>query len=89
MMEDKTTSTTTLLRQVRLVIPRLERITPDSSWAHRASGYRRTLLRLALRLSEQGTASDGDRLALARALAASYAILHAAAREKTGRPRIQ
>ncbi len=32
--------------QATLVIPRLERITPDSSWAHRATGLRRTLLRL-------------------------------------------
>jgi hypothetical protein len=32
--------------QANLAIPRLERIAPDSSWAHRATGVRRTLLRL-------------------------------------------
>lgn len=35
-----------LVRQAKLLIPRLEKITPDSSWAHRASGCRGSLIRL-------------------------------------------
>jgi len=34
------------IQQAELLLPRLERIAPDSSWAHRATGLRRTLLRL-------------------------------------------
>ncbi len=34
------------LAQAELLIPRLERVTPDSSWSHRAIGLRRTLLHL-------------------------------------------
>lgn len=35
----------TVVRQAKLIIPRLEKITPDSSWAHRASGCRGSLIR--------------------------------------------
>lgn len=34
------------LAQAELLIPRLERVTPDSSWSHRAIGLRRSLLHM-------------------------------------------
>ncbi len=35
-----------LMKQARLLISRLERLTSDSAWARRASGCRGTLIRL-------------------------------------------
>lgn len=35
-----------LVKQAKLLLPRLEKITSDSSWAHRASGCRGSLIRL-------------------------------------------
>ena len=34
-----------LLQQARLLVQRLERLSADSLWAHRASGYRASLLK--------------------------------------------
>lgn len=34
------------LTQAEILIPRLERVTPDSSWSHRAIGLRRSLLHM-------------------------------------------
>ncbi len=34
-----------LLQQARLLVGRLERLSADSLWAHRASGYRASLLK--------------------------------------------
>ncbi len=35
----------TLIQQARLLVQRLERLSADSLWAHRASGYRASLLK--------------------------------------------
>ncbi len=78
-----------LLKQARLLIPRLERLTPDSGWARRASGCRGSLLRLTENL-EAHTASGSppgpdearDLAALEQALSQGFAILREAARER-------
>jgi hypothetical protein len=46
-----------LLQQARLLIPRLERISADSSWARRASGQRGNLLKWVERLEANDRAS--------------------------------
>lgn len=46
---------------VRLLLPRLERISADSLWAHRASGVRGALIRL-LEQMQRGDAVDTARL---------------------------
>lgn len=74
-----------LLKQARLLAGRLEKITPDSSWAHRASGHRRVLLRY-LRLFDRGQVfPDGiakERQLLEAALISGFAILERAAQER-------
>lgn len=67
-----------LIKQAKLIIPRLEKITPDSSWAHRASGCRGTLIRLVTDSEEN--AADTD--LLWQALEQSYYLLEQAARER-------
>jgi hypothetical protein len=46
---------------VRMLLPRLERISADSLWAHRASGVRGALIRL-LEQMQRGDAVDPARL---------------------------
>lgn len=46
---------------VRLLLPRLERISADSLWAHRASGVRGALIRL-LEQMQRGDTVDPARL---------------------------
>ena len=67
-----------LIKQAKLIIPRLEKITPDSSWAHRASGCRGTLIRLMS--DREDNAADTDRLW--QALKQSYYLLEQAAKER-------
>ncbi len=60
------------------VIARLERLSADSAWAHRASGLRRSLVRA------QEAAARGEPyppVRLRPLLEAAYRILEAAARE--------
>ena len=47
---------------IRLLLARLERISADSHWAHRASGVRGALLR-ALEIIEKGRPFPDERLA--------------------------
>ena len=42
-----------LIEQTRLLVQRLERISADSTWARRSSGYRGALLRWLERLEKQ------------------------------------
>jgi hypothetical protein len=61
-----------------LLLTRLERISVDSYWAHRASGVRGALLRM-LELTENGSQdSKSDAL-----IAMGFEILREAALEKT------
>jgi hypothetical protein len=72
-----------LLEQARGLIYGLERISADSVWAHRSSGYRGSLLRLVDSLEGQ-TASetqDRDLDRLEGLLEAGYQVLIRAARE--------
>ena len=78
-----------LLKQAQMLIPRLERLSPDSSWAHRASGCRGTLLRLSRRLDsrlklnlEPGHDKGNDLVTLEHALNQGFQILTEAARER-------
>ena len=81
-----------LARQARLIISRLEKITPDSSWAHRASGCRGTLINFlenqrAFRASSMDSGEDrssrksADLVDLRTTLDLSYEILEGAAVE--------
>jgi hypothetical protein len=80
-----------LLKQARLLATRLERLTPDSAWARRASGCRGTLIRLIAELEQGKTLASATSIpcepdrassrALQRVLQQGFTILHAAARE--------
>ena len=82
-----------LVKQARLVLPRLEKITPDSPWAHKASGCRGSLIRM-VEFQEESSGSrtnagdlsnqlnDGDLIVLRNALERSFDILEGAAAER-------
>jgi hypothetical protein len=65
---------------IRLLLSRLERVSADSYWAHRASGVRGALLR-ALENLEAGGTVDGS--ALKRLMDRGFQILERAARERS------
>jgi hypothetical protein len=69
------------LELIRLLLTRLERISADSYWAHRASGIRGSLLK-ALETLENGQPVQTGRLE--RLIASGYRILEGAVREKRG-----
>jgi hypothetical protein len=78
-----------LLKQARMLIPRLERLSPDSSWAHRASGCRGTLLRLFQQVETHATFNQSpaldeaqDLIEMEKALTQGFNILSEAARER-------
>ncbi len=64
---------------IRLLLARLERVSVDSYWAHRASGVRGGMLR-ALEKIEAGQAVDES--ALKRLMDRGFQILEQAARER-------
>ena len=68
------------IQLVSLLLMRLERVSVDSYWAHRASGVRGGLLR-ALDKFEAGQAVDES--ALRRLTENGFQILEQAARERT------
>ena len=67
------------LSLVHLLIARLERISADSFWAHRASGIKGSLLRI-LERSEKGYPMR--RVELKRMMDLGFLILEKAAKEK-------
>lgn len=75
-----------MLAQAALLVSRLERISADSTWAHRSSGLRGSLLR-ALEGWEagEGLGKEGDRRtcleAVTRLVEAGFSMLENAARE--------
>ncbi len=77
-----------LVKQARLVIGRLERLTPDSLWARKASGCRGTLLRLVQQGCSDSSAKCGpdrgltskEARSLQQALVQGYRILNEAAK---------
>lgn len=62
---------------ILLLLARLERISADSSWAHRASGVRGPLLR-ALEMLENGSQDSKPDILIAK----GFEILKEAAKEK-------
>jgi hypothetical protein len=48
-----------LLDQATLLVERLERISPDSSWAHRVSGYRGSLLKMIEQIEQSRKSNNG------------------------------
>jgi len=62
---------------ILLLLARLERICPDSYWAHRASGVRGSLLR-ALEKMENGTQNSNSDILITK----GFEILNQTAKEK-------
>lgn len=63
---------------VRLLLARLERISVDSYWAHRASGIRGSLLRLLEKVEDQRPVTG---LEMKRLIQTGFEILDNAVRE--------
>ena len=63
---------------IRLLLPRLERISVDSYWAHRASGVRGALTKI---LDQIETGESVDPLSLQNNLLVGFKILEQAAEE--------
>ena len=64
---------------LRLLLARLERISSDSIWAHRASGVRGSLLRMLEQL-ENDQQVEGPKLK--RLISYGFQVLEGAAKEK-------
>jgi hypothetical protein len=62
---------------VRLLLDRLERISVDSHWAHRASGVRGSLLGMLEKMENGETLEDPNTILLY-----AFKVLERAAREK-------
>ena len=82
-----------LVKQAKLIIPRLEKITPDSSWAHKASGCRGSLIHMLELQGESGglrtnaehdsiKMNEGNLIVLKNSLDRSFEILEGAAVER-------
>ncbi|MGE5776066.1 MAG: hypothetical protein ACM33V_07585 [Chloroflexota bacterium] len=63
---------------IRLLLPRLERISVDSYWAHRASGARGALVKL---LEEIEAGGEVDPASIKRNISVGFEILREAAEE--------
>ena len=63
---------------IQMLLNRLERISVDSVWAHRASGMRGSLLRLLERFEEGNSPDPAEFKSVIRA---AFQILREAARE--------
>ena len=71
-----------ILQTIHQLINRLERLSADSVWAHRASGMRGSLLRQADWLQAlESPPSQSDLLRLEKLIRAASSILENAARE--------
>jgi hypothetical protein len=77
-----------LIKQARMVLSKLERISADSVWAHRSSGQRGAILRLLEKI-ENGAPPSGapvserkhDLMRLDELVKSSYLLLEKAAQE--------
>ncbi|MBE0411905.1 MAG: hypothetical protein IBX69_19420 [Anaerolineales bacterium] len=72
-----------LLTSARLLADRLERLSADSIWAHRASGVRGSLVRLISAI-DQGNETDVNITRLDDLLEQGFDILEKAAKEYYG-----
>lgn len=70
---------TELLQLLRLLLTRLERVSVDSYWAHRASGIRGSLLRSLEKLELDQAVDAAD---LSRVMDRGFRILERAAKQK-------
>ena len=68
-----------LIRQARILLDRLERLSADSSWAHRASGLRGALLKAVDKVSFSDCVLDIAYIE--KLVERGYEILNQAARE--------
>ena len=68
-----------LIRQARILLDRLERLSADSSWAHRASGLRGSLLKAVDKVSFSDCVLDIAYIE--KLVERGYEILNQAARE--------
>ena len=66
---------------VKRLVDRLEHLSVDSTYAHRASGLRGSLLRLVEQLEEGGTFSREDQQRMEQLVANGFEILEQAAKE--------
>lgn len=62
-----TVTVTVRVKQARMIVQRLERLSADSRWAHIASGYRGSLIKMLERLDrlpdvEQASEAEQDEL---------------------------
>jgi hypothetical protein len=71
--------TTADIKLIRLLLERLERVSVDSYWAHRASGIRGGLLR---RMEELEKGTPAGQAVNDRLISSAFEILTRAAREK-------
>ena len=67
------------IKLIRFLLARLERVSVDSYWAHRASGVRGALLR---NLEELEKGTDTGQGSIDELISSSFHILNRAAREK-------
>ena len=61
-MNTSTFKLNVLLKRTQLIIHRLEKLSPDSTWAHSASGYRGALIRVRDRIDNQPPADNLETL---------------------------
>ena len=71
-------STESNVKIIRLLLPRLERISVDSYWAHRASGVRGALVKILDRIE---TGDEIDPASLSTNILMGFEILKEAAQE--------
>lgn len=73
-----------LLRLARVLIMRMEKLSPDSIWARRTSGYRGSLLRLVNRLENEELSGrqPEDWADLRRLVGRGFVMLERAAKDR-------
>jgi len=64
---------------IKMLLARLERISVDSHWAHRASGIRGALMRSADRMEAGQAVEEGE---IQRQVEAGFSFLETSAKEK-------
>jgi len=72
------------LELIKRLVDRLEHLSADSSYAHRASGLRGSLLRYIERIDASEWISQEERAQLAEAVEDGFKILELAAKEVGG-----
>jgi hypothetical protein len=70
------------LKLARLLLPRLERISADSVWAHRASGVRGTLIRMMEKIDMGQPTRRSEMRRINELIQTGFTILNEAAKEK-------